>query len=306
MNLLQFYTLSSLNLDVARNISKAFLDPTIILLKYAGKHVPYLPHPAKWTAAFQYGATCAWKPVALLTGAAGTRSTEISAGRSSANTQNITASLQQSPKTPVQGYLCTARVLRHQKMVIFYNKKMHFGRKVWGEVCEDVQGELAKMRSDKRDYDTFRRASLWIEQIGQRMSCCSASSCMKNCFPRDNRVKNIKHGSSIKYRRNIKYRPYPDRKEWWSLGSYEAKVFCRILIAFCTYCCVFRVEKKPQTQPNKHCLRLGWDSGNLSSASFLAFVWHLWSYVYHCEQRPSLLPLLSPLLLTWHLKLLKL
>lgn len=275
-----------------------------------GNTCPTFLHPAKWTAAFQYGATCAWKPVALLTGAARTRSTEISAGRSSANTQNITASSQQTPRTPVQGYLCTARVLRHQEKVLCYFpqlKKTTLRGRFEVKFMQMYEGELANMRSDKRDCDTFRRASLWIEQIGQRMSCCSASSCMKNCFPQNNRVKNIKYRTNIKCRRNIKYRPYPGCKEWWSLGSFtRAKVFCRILIAFCTYCCVFRVEKKPQTQPNKHCLRLGWDSGNLSSASFLAFVWHLWSYVYHCEQRPSLLPLLSPLLLTWHLKLLKL
>lgn len=44
MNLLQFYTLSSLNLDVARNISKASLDPAATMLqKYIGQHIPYLP-----------------------------------------------------------------------------------------------------------------------------------------------------------------------------------------------------------------------------------------------------------------------
>lgn len=62
------------------------------------------------------------------------------------------------------------------------------------------------------------------------MSCCSASSCMKICFLQDNRVKTIKYG------RNVKYRPYPNHKEWWSSGSLmRAKVFCRIIIAFCIF-----------------------------------------------------------------------
>lgn len=86
------------------------------------------------------------------------------------------------------------------------------------------------------------------------MSCCSASSCMKICFFQDNRVKIIKYG------RTIKYRLHPNHKEWWSLGSFmRAKVFCRIIIAFCTYCCIFRVEKKPPntTQQTLPPFRLG-------------------------------------------------
>lgn len=36
------YTLSCLNLSIVQNISKAFLDQTIMPFKYVGQHVPYL------------------------------------------------------------------------------------------------------------------------------------------------------------------------------------------------------------------------------------------------------------------------
>lgn len=84
--------LSCLHLSIVQNISKAFLDQTIMpFLNMLGNMYPTYLHYVKWTASFQYGATCAWKPVALVTGAAETRLTEISTVRSSVktNTQNI-------------------------------------------------------------------------------------------------------------------------------------------------------------------------------------------------------------------------
>lgn len=300
MNLLQFYTLSSLNLDVERNISKTLLNPTIMLLKYIGQHVPYLAASCQMNCSIPI-----WCHMCMEA-----RSTSNRCCRNALD-RDIGGKVICDSKHPkyhckvtsaLPGCCSTAKKV----LCYFPGGKKRFGRKVWGEVSEDVW-ELENMRSDRRDYDTFRRASLWIEQIGQRMSCCSASSCMKISFL--NTVKNIKFRRNLRYRRNIKYRAYPNHKEWWSLGSFmRAKVFCRIIIVFCTYCSVFRVEQKPPhtTQQTLPAFRLGLRQSVLCIVlglclTFMVLCLSLWA---ETQFAPS--PLLSPLLLTWHLKLLKL
>jgi len=60
----------------------------------------------------------------------------------------------------------------------------------------------------------------------------------------------------------------------------ELRVFSEAKSVLYDYYCILHLlqcfqedlKKKTETEANKHSLRLGWVSGNLSSAMFLAFV----------------------------------
>lgn len=141
MNLLQFYTLSSLDLDVARNISKASLDPTVMLLKYVGQHAAYLPARCQMNCSIpiwchmcvEARSTCSRCCRSALDGDIGRK--VICDNK---HPKYLTARLPQHG----QGAGSTKII----KEVLCYfssgkaGEKNHFGRKVWDEVSEDVRG----------------------------------------------------------------------------------------------------------------------------------------------------------------------
>lgn len=146
MNLLQFYTLSSLDLDVARNISKASFDPTVMLLKYVGQHAAYLPARCQMNCSIPI-----WCHMCVEA-----RSTRNRCCRSALD-GDIGRKVICDNKHPK--YHCKVTSARpgcwqHQKntkrcCVIFPRvkqgkKKKRFGRKVWDEVSEDVRGRAGK------------------------------------------------------------------------------------------------------------------------------------------------------------------
>lgn len=163
MNLLQFYTLSSLDLDVARNISKASLDPTVMLLKYVGQHAAYLPARCQMNCSIPI-----WCHMCVEA-----RSTCNRCCRSALD-GDIARKVICDNKHPK--YL-TARLPQHGqgagstkkiKEVLCYfssdkageKEKNALGGRFGMKLVRMYEGELEKMKSGTRDDDTFRRASL--------------------------------------------------------------------------------------------------------------------------------------------------
>lgn len=168
MNLLQFCTVSSLNLDAVRNISKASLDPTIMLLKkYVGQHVPYLPASCQMNCsipiwchmcmeACSTSDRCCWNALGTESGRKVIRDNKHPKWQCGVTktTQNISARL------PLHCQGAVASQKKRKGAVLFSGDKPGEQKRLGMKLVRMYKGELEKMRRDKRDCDTFRRASL--------------------------------------------------------------------------------------------------------------------------------------------------
>lgn len=121
------YILSCLHLSIVQNISKAFLDQTIMPFKYVGQHVPYLLALCQMNCIIPI-----WCHMCMEARSACNRCCRNALDR---DIDSKVICENEYPKYQLEGYLSTARVLQHQKGAVlfsFFFPGVNQGKKCFG------------------------------------------------------------------------------------------------------------------------------------------------------------------------------